>query len=778
MNVALIGNPNCGKTTLFNLLTGAKQRVGNWPGVTVERKIGVLNYQNNHYTIVDLPGTYAIESDPLSVSQDELITRQFVLSEKESVMINIIDATNLQRSLYLTLQLIDLQLPMVVVLNMTDALKMTGEQIDTEQLSHILGCPVIAISSKRKTGIDLLYQQIEKISSTKQVTQPAMNTLSRDQEAVITRYIEELPANSQVHQFNRWQLIDALLDGSRYQLTPCESEKLNACRLLLSAWCDYEIDVALASARYDVIDNVCKNVINKPRELSSTFSEKLDKIALGRITGIPLFLLAMYVMFTIAINFGSIFIDFFDGFFNTIFVEGLSYLLHQLDAPIWMNIILADGIGTGIKTVSTFIPVIAAMFFVLSFLEDSGYLARAAMMVDRPMRCIGLPGKAFVPMLVGFGCGVPAIMGTRTLESTRDRIMSICMIPFMSCGARLPVYALFAVIFFPRHASMVVFSLYLLGIFVALATGYILKLTLLKGQPTPFIMEMPVYRIPTLQSMFKLTWQRLKSFITKAGKAIVIMVTVLSLLNSLGTDGRFGHEQSNDSLLAAFSQTITPALAPMGLDKQNWPATVGLFTGVFAKEAVIATLNSLYSMDNQQQQRDNFDFNNSIKASILSIPKNLLDFTDTILDPLGFSSLKEDIDDIENDLVVDSTTVAKIKTSFMTHNVAIAYLIFILLYTPCAAALGAIYREAGIRWMVFVALWTFIVGWLVATIYYQITLLGQSVSAIYWLMGCAAFIGAMILLMRWLGQYSSLNMSPKLHHDTTNGSCCCDPSSK
>lgn len=774
MKVALIGNPNSGKTTLFNLLTGAKQRVGNWPGVTVERKSGILTIENQQYEIIDLPGTYSIETDPQRVSQDELIAREFVLTNQDSVIVNIIDVTNLQRSLYLTMQLIDLQVPMLVVLNMTDALKAMGESINIGKLSDLLGCPVVAISSKRKTGIDLLHSLIKEMVNTRQVAKPTIDTLGDEQHSIINRFISQLPDKSIVHQFNRWQLIDALLDSGHYALNDHENEKLENCRHSLSAWCDNQIDVALASARYDTIDWLCKSVIDKPRELSISFTEKLDKWVLGRLSGIPFFLFAMYAMFFVAINFGSVFIDFFEGVFTTIFVDGVSYLLHSINAPLWLNVLLADGIGTGITTVSTFVPVIAAMFFVLSFLEDSGYLARAAMIVDRAMRAIGLPGKAFVPMLVGFGCGVPAIMGTRTLESTRDRIMSICMIPFMSCGARLPVYTLFAVIFFPHYASTVVFILYLLGIGVAIITGFILKITLLKGELTPFIMEMPVYRIPTLSSMLKLTWQRLKGFMVRAGKAIVIMVTVLSVLNSWGTDNSFGHQNSDNSVLSLIGKKVTPVFEPMGIDKQNWPATVGIFTGVFAKEAVIATLNSLYSMDSEDSDVDQYDFVGGIKSAVATIPENLSHLSDALVDPLGLTTVDQDLDSIENNLDVNLQTVSKIKLSFVSATSAMAYLIFILLYTPCAAALGAVYREAGSKWMLFVASWTFIIGWLIATMFYQCTLLGQTNSAIYWLIGCGLFIGILLACMRKLGQFALFNHLELPKSPTTKDSGCCN----
>ena len=774
MKIALVGNPNCGKTTLFNLLTGSKQRVGNWPGVTVEHKSGSFAYQNNHYDIVDLPGTYSVEPDPIGIAQDEFITRQFLLADNNSLIVNVIDATNLQRSLYLTFQLIDMQVPMIIVLNMVDALKAMGERLNIDKLTKALGCPVIAISSTRKTGLSKFYQQIEVSTSNLKIAMPTIDTLSSDAQAVFNRYLGELPATSRIQQFNRWQLIEALLNGENQSLDFLENEKLAACRCLLSINFDNQIDVALASARYDTIDTLCKMVIDKPREANINLTEKLDKLALGRFTGIPFFLLAMYSMFFIAINFGSVFVDFFEGVFSTIFVNGFTYLLNMLDTPTWLTVILADGVGNGITTVSTFIPVIAAMFFVLSFLEDSGYLARAAMIVDRFMRCIGLPGKAFVPMLMGFGCGVPAIMATRTLDSPRDRILSICLIPFMSCSARLPIYALFAVIFFPNHGSIIVFMLYLLGILVAMLTGFILKSTLLQGELTPFIMEMPVYRLPTLRSMLRITFQRLKSFVLRAGKAIVVMVTVLSFFNSLGTDGSFGNENSNHSVLSVMGQKVTPVFTPMGIDKQNWPATVGIFTGIFAKESVVATLNSLYSMDHQTEQPAQFCFYNGIKSALETIPDHFIDLTNAIFDPLGLSSINQDENSLQNELFIDSTTVSKISNSFVTSSSAIAYLIFVLLYTPCAAALGTIYRETGLKWMIFVAIWTFVIGWLSATIYYQFSLLGQSSCAPYWLIAIGGFITFIFIIMRKIGRLPCFNQYylPKPRSHKNQSGCC------
>lgn len=770
MKIALIGNPNCGKSTLFNALTGARQHIGNWPGVTIERKTGSMHINNQSIDIVDLPGTYAIENLQIATSEDELIAREFVLNEPDSLIVNIIDATNLQRSLYLTFQLLDLQRPMIIVLNMMDALKNLGEQINIAKLTQQLGCPVVPISAAKKNGLDQLEQVLSEVIHNPILPNTQIATLGDKQTSIIHQNLAKLPADSFIHQLNQWSLIELLLNGATTQLTPVETSTLHQCQHDLSAWCNNEIDVALASARYEAIDQLCRQVIEKPREANISLSDKIDNLTLGRYTGIPFFLLMMYLMFMLAIKFGSVFTDFFDVLFATIFVDGFSYLLNSVHAPAWLTAILANGIGSGIQTVATFIPVIAAMFLCLSFLEDSGYLARAAMVVDRGMRAIGLPGKAFVPMLVGFGCGVPAIMGTRTLESTRDRLMSICMIPFMSCGARLPVYTLFATIFFPQNAATVVFSLYLLGIVIAIITGLILKHTLLPGAITPFIMELPAYRLPTLRGMLYLTWSRLKGFIFRAGQAIVVMVTILSLLNSIGTDGSFGHNNSDRSILAVTSKKITPVFQPMGINEHNWPATVGIFTGIFAKEAVIATLNSLYSMETENSSNETFNFIEGVSKAFKTIPENLAKLKDSVLDPLGISAVNEDLASVQEELEISTGTVSKMEKSFSNNHAAMAYLIFILLYTPCAAALGTIYREAGWRWMLFVAGWTFFIGWTCATLYYQSYWISESKSAIYILGTISLLFILLITVMKMIGPRQPTLQRPSQRPNPDN--CC------
>lgn len=761
MKIAFIGNPNCGKTTLFNALTGSKQRVGNWAGVTVERKIGIMKVQKKSYEIVDLPGIYALNTDQ-NISQDELVAFNYLIKNRDELVVNIIDASNLQRSLYLTYQLIDLGVPLIIALNMMDEVDLSGVKLNIEKLSEALGCPVVPISAVKKRGLDVLKTEMANQAQEPKKPKPVISTLVLEHENAIIQFKDKLESDSDLHQLSRCELLEVLIDPSTISLSETESEALKQCQTIISSWCDDEMDVGVASSRYESIDQLCKQIIETPREASITLTDKLDKLILNRWLGIPIFLLMMYLMFLLAIKFGSVFIDFFDGLFGAIFVDGLTHVLNLINAPDWLTIILANGLGTGIQTVATFVPVIGAMFLCLSFLEDSGYLARAAMVVDRGMRVIGLPGKAFVPMLVGFGCNVPAIMGTRTLDNARDRLLSICMIPFMSCGARLPVYALLAVAFFPSYATTIVFSLYILGVLVAVITGFILKKTLLKGENAPFIMEMPVYRIPTLRNLLGLTWQRLKSFILKAGQAILIMVTVLSVLNSVGTDGSLGNENTDKSVLASISQSVTPIFEPMGINEQNWPATVGVFTGIFAKEAVIATLNSLYSVDKEDDT--DFNFIEEIKDAFATIPANLVVFSESFLDPLGFSEIEDGADEMSE------ASFNQIKLSFGTGAAAMAYLIFILLYTPCTAALGAVYREAGIKWMLFVAIWTFALGWIIATLYYQILQFNH--HSLYWIGSIFIFCFVMIFIMRILGSKPLQHTLLKSKSSEHKNNCC------
>ena len=467
----------------------------------------------------------------------------------------------------------------------------------------------------------------------------------------------------------------------------------------------------------------------------------------------------MYLMFMFAINIGGAFIDFFDGVAGAIFVDGLGAVLGSLGAPDWLSVLLANGIGGGIQVVATFIPIIAALYLFLSVIEDTGYMARAAFVMDRFMRSIGLPGKAFVPLIVGFGCNVPAVMATRTLESERERKLTILMNPFMSCGARLPVYALFAAAFFPQNAQNLVFGLYLIGIAVAIFSGLIMKKTLLAGESTGFMMELPPYHLPTLRGIGLRTWDRVRLFVKEAGQVIVVMVLIINVLNSIGTDGSFGNEDTDNSVLSATARLVTPLFKPMGIEQDNWPAVVGIFTGVLAKEAVVGTLDAIYTGLAAQDSRATaieaapFDFGEAISAAAASVPQNLASIRDALLDPLGL-----DVGDTDSHSAaaesqgVNEGVFGAMAARFDGQTGAFAYLLFILLYFPCVATIGAIVREAGSRWAMFVAAWTTAMAYLSASLFYQISSYLQATDGS--LLPSAALLGVFAAIVLGLRQWS------------------------
>ncbi|WP_035984735.1 Fe(2+) transporter permease subunit FeoB [Leptolyngbya sp. KIOST-1] len=757
--IALIGNPNCGKTTLFNALTGANQRVGNWPGVTVDRKEGRYRYGETTVTVVDLPGIYAIDSEDEG-SVDQAIARDYLLSDAAQVVVNIVDAANLERNLYLTTQLLEMDMPLVVALNMMDAAGDQGVRIHPERLAERLGCPVVPMVAARGQGVEDLRHALATVLNAPhrpsgQVIYPAV---IEEALVVLTPKIagDRLPLPR-----DRWRALKLLEyeDSASPDLASDLVRQVAEQRHRIHQVLGEDIDIAVADSRYGYAHRLVSEVATRPRQVSLTRSDKIDQVVLNRWLGIPIFLGVMYLLFMFAINVGSAFIDFFDILFGTIFVDGLGHLLTAIGVPDLVTVVLANGMGGGIQTVATFIPVIGCLFLFMAFLEDSGYMARAAFVMDRFMRFVGLPGKSFVPMLVGFGCNVPAIMATRTLESRRDRILTILMNPFMSCGARLPVYALFAAAFFPRAGQNVVFTLYLVGMGMAIVTGLIMKHTLLKGEAAPFVMELPTYHLPTIKGVLLRTWERLKAFMLRAGRVIVAMVMVLSLLNSIGTDGSIGNEDSENSILSALSQRVTPAFAPMGLTQDNWPATVGIFTGVFAKEAVVGTLDALYSQLARDQAsaagvdlgEEEFDFFGQIGEAFATIPANLAALSGTLLDPLGLSiGDVSNLEDAAEEQAIAYTTFGQMALRFDGRVGAFAYLLFVLMYFPCVAAMGAVYRETNAGWTAFVGLWTTGLAYWSAVLFYQVmTFSRHPASSAAWVGGLIAVAIAAILLMRY-----------------------------
>lgn len=719
LTVGVVGNPNCGKTTLFNVLTGTKQRVGNWPGVTVDKKVGHYSSYDKEIALVDLPGIYSLDVTPDHTSVDEQITQEYILSGEPHLIINIVDASNLERNLYLTSQLLEMGVPLIIVVNMIDIAKQRCIDIDLNHLSFALGVPVVPISAAKKEGIEHLKEVINHASTIQAFPQVKIPYSQKIEEALaqlLPPLLLQLPGHKQAHA--RWIALQLLeTDAQELHEHPLASV-VTTLQGNIRHELKEEIDILIADSRYSFISTVINKTVTKAKNVRSTLSDQIDQWVLNRFIGVPLFLLVMYLMFTFTVNFGGAFIDFFDLLIGTVLIDGFSQWLMTWGMPTALTTLFAKGMGGGIQVVATFIPIIACLFLFLAFLEDCGYMARAAFVMDRFMRFIGLPGKSFVPLIVGFGCNVPAVMATRILENQRDRLLTILMTPFMSCGARLAIYALFAVAFFSTGGQNIVFVLYLIGILAAILTGLVMKNTLLKGETIPFLMELPPYHLPTLQNVFLHTWERLRSFIFTAGQMIVPMVMVLTFLNSWGTDGSFGHENSRQSVLSEIGRSMTPLFEPMGLSEDNWPATVGIFTGILAKEAVVGTLNALYTPsalnppDQKEASPPSFNLWEGVSQAFATIPTNLGNLVYQIFEPGNFSASASE---------TSKGTLNTMASYFDGQRGALAYLLFLLLYFPCTATLAAIYRETNLKWTIFSALWNTGLAYFVAVTFYQIT---------------------------------------------------------
>ncbi|PPA31329.1 ferrous iron transporter B [Aeromonas jandaei] len=743
MNYSLVtvGNPNSGKTSLFNALTGARQQVGNWSGVTVDKKMGEFSADGHDYKLMDLPGIYSLANQEASL--DEQIASRYVQGHQPDLLLNVIDAANLERSLYLTLQLRELGLPMIVVLNKMDILKKRRVTINEGLLSQALGCPVVALSAHNRQQVAAFKSQIHGFIGKSQ--QALMLDYGTDLEKDLAE-LETLLAPH--HLTTRGRALRLLEEDAAMQETLLPGQQAAATNVVTRAHQGQDIDLQLADIRYGHIHLWASQACQQKGKLTVAQSEKLDRVLLNRWIGIPFFLFVMYLMFMFAIKVGSAFIDFFDIMGNALFVEGVHHLLGLVNAPDWLGAILADGFGVGLQTVATFIPVIGCLYLFLAVLESSGYLARAAFVVDALMRRLGLPGKAFVPMLMGFGCTVPSVMATRTLNSERERLMTSAMAPFMSCGARLPVYALFAVAFFPESGQNLVFGLYLIGILVAVLTGLLLRSTLLPGKSDSMVMEMPDYEWPRPVNVGIKTWQKLKSFVFGAGKTIVLVVAVLSVLNSLGTDGSFGHQEQESSVLSKISQAVTPVLHPIGVRDDNWQATVGIVTGIFAKEAVVGTLNSLYAGGGAEEEKGEFSLVASFHEAVDAVATNLAEINPT--DPMGLAvGNLDDQKAAAEEQEVDVSTYGNMQTHFDGAAGAFAYLLFVLLYMPCAAAMGALVRETGRQWALFTAAWCNYMAFMCATVFYQLaTFAAHPEQSLFWV----SSYGLSLLLLWWAGR--------------------------
>ena len=672
MKLALVGNPNCGKTTLFNALTGSNQYVGNWPGVTVEKKEGRAQVEGKSVTVVDLPGIYSLSP----YSMEEIVARDFIVGERPDAIIDIIDATNIERNLYLTAQLLELERPMVIALNFMDEVEKHGDHIDVAGLSKALRVPVILITARSGENIQTLLEAAHRQMHVGVTIEPddlydgfthqihhKVGELIHDK-----AYAAHIPAH--------WASIkliegDALVEKA-LGLSQRERDELEAvCREYEGAYDLGDRETLIADARYQFIQTVVAQCVRRGRPLGApTLSDRIDAIVTHKVLAIPVFLLMMLCMFALTFGPGQMLADGVDALIGGWFAGGVRSLLAAAGTAPWVEALLVDGVIAGVGGVLTFLPQIAILFLFLSFLEDSGYMARAAFIMDRLLRRFGLSGKAFIPMLMGFGCTVPAVMGARTMENEKDRRMTIMLVPFMSCSARLPVYGLLTAAFFPQYGGLVVFSLYLLGLLFAIGSGILLKKLVFQGEPAAFVLELPPYRLPTLKNIALHVWEKVKGFLVKAGTLILAMSVLLWFLQSFGFEGgTFGMVSNEESSILGFvGGLLAPLFAPLGFG--TWQAAVALLTGLVAKEMVVSSMSMFYGF--------------SVTASGAAI-------------------------------------AAALGGTFQSPLAAYSFLVFVLLYVPCVAAVSTIRKEMNsTKWTLASIGWQLGAAWLGSFLVYQL----------------------------------------------------------
>jgi len=742
LTIAIIGNPNCGKSTLFNGLTGAKQRVGNWAGVTVEKKVGLCQFAGQQVKVVDLPGIYSLDAYDEATAIDERIARDYILSGEADLIVDLVDASHLEHNLYLTTQLLEMKVPLVVVLNIMDEAKGRDAELDVEAIQRRLTCPVLAAVATKRREVEGLKTELQRLAHERPRPDFTMDYPPLIEEAVseLSRLIRE---TSGTYRFDDRWLAVRLLEGDAFAIRQVgdavrEAQEKQANRIALET--TDEADILVADSRYRFIHALAGDVLPKHTAVGSDISARIDSVVLNRLLGIPIFLGVMYCLFFFTIQFARAFKPFFNQLSNTLFVEGFGQVLGQLNAPKWLTILIADGVGNGILQVVNFIPIIGFLYLFISMLEESGYMARASFVMDRLMRALGLPGNAFVPMVVSFGCNVPAIMATRTLDRHRDRILTVLMSPFMSCGGRLAVYTVFASAFFPAEGHLVIFGMYLLGIVFAMITALLMKHSLLPEERAVHVLELPSYHLPKLRNVLINTWIRVKAFVFRVGKFIIPMVLVLKVLSVSGTDGTFNQQSIDQSLLAAGGRAITPILAPMGIHEDQWPASVALLTGVLHKVVIVSTLESIY-LDAEKTPpaaaaKQNFNLVEKIKQAAMTIPQNL-----KVLIGLSPASANG----------AHSGLAPALASRFDGKVGALAYLILLLCY-PCIATTAATARETNRRWTGLMVFWTISIGYGVAVLFYQVgtfslhpltsTLWALSIMTYFILLGVAsAYLG-------------------------------------
>lgn len=714
IRIALAGNPNVGKSTLFNRWTGMRQHVGNWPGKTVEKKEGTFQYNQQEIEVVDLPGNYSLTA----YSVEEVVSRDYIVGEKPDVIVNVIDAANIERNLYLTVQMMELGANLVLALNMNKFAREKGLKINKKQLSQLLGVPVIEIEAVDETGSEELLKTILKISKSPNIVLDRLeygNELSehvKQIENIINQDLTGADNKSMFDAPSSWIALKLLEDDPEIIKKVEESGKgqrvLKSVKKIQRHFNDVfgdDADAAITDARYGFIAGLISESVKKPKIDKVTRSDLIDRIVTHKYLGIPIFILIMWLTFQITFTVG----DPLGGYIEGAFV----WLGETVSASLgegFLTSLIVDGIIGGVGGVLVFVPIIFILFLILSILEDSGYLARAAFVMDRFMhKLVGLHGKSFIPMILGFGCAVPGIMATRTLETERDRFLTMLIVPFMSCSARLPVYALLAAAFFSAYQGWVIFSLYILGIVVAIIMAAIFKKTIFKGISAPFVMELPPYRIPTAKGAIIHMWERGVLFLKKAGTLILALSVVIWALSSLPVGVEYA---SQESITGQIGTTLAPVFAPLGFGE--WQATVAIIYGFVAKEVVVSTFGILYGVgeDGSGGTADEAATEES-SGEISSKPAS----GEVSVESSDETASAESVEEVAPE--EDPGFIAAIQEVF-TPLSAYAYMVFILLYIPCLATLATIRRETNSwKWPAFAAGYTFVVAYVVSFAVYQ-----------------------------------------------------------
>lgn len=659
--VALVGNPNSGKTTLFNALTGSNQHVGNWPGVTVEKKEGKFKFNENMYNVVDLPGTYSLGA----FSEDEIVARDFILKGNPDVVINVVDATNIERNLYLTTQLLEMGVKVIVVLNMIDEAEAKNIQISTKALSNKLGVPVVTTVASKRRGIDKLVEETVKLIDEKMNLKPNITYGDRIDKEI--KKIKGFLAGKSLGYPPRWIAIK-LIEGDQYihdlvaedKVLISNSEFKDIFTGIEESDEDYELEIV--NRRYEFVKDVTNASVIRPKEAVKTITDKMDRIFIHKYFGLPIFILIMFALFQLTFVVGEDLLGELMVTVVDVLGHAIEVFLININSPAWLIAFTTEGLIGGLGAIMEFIPLIVVLYMLMGILEDSGYMARAAYIMDNIMRRLGLQGKTFISMIVGFGCNVPGVMATRTLENRKDRMIAILINPFMSCGAKLLIYLVFIAAFFPNSGGLVLFSIYFIGILVALIMGKIFSKTLFKGESAEFIMELPPYRKPVLRNVLRNMWDNVSEFLKRAGTVIFAVVAVLWILSVLPVGVEpYGAE----SILGKIGLLIAPIFKPAGFG--TWQAAVGLFAGIAAKEAVVTTLGMVYAG------------------------------------------------------VGEGTKLISAIQEAFTPLTSISFMVMTLLYTPCAATIATIKKETrSFRWALFSAVYTFVIAWVLAVLIFQV----------------------------------------------------------